>query len=96
MAAVAAYLATAITALLIHGIWVAPFIERHGERSTGFLLLWTLAPMALILDYLKARRLCEEIGIRPGWMRWGTLLLAATAVLAACVVVVVLSSIGNK
>ncbi len=94
MAGVAAYLAAAITALLVHGIWVAPFIERQGERTAGFFAHWMLGGFGLIRDYLTARRLCARAGVRPFWMRWFTALLAAAALLAAGTVVIVLSTLG--
>ena len=96
MAGVAAYLAAAITALLVHGVWVAPFIERHGGRTAGFVAHWMLGGTGLIRDYITARRLCRQTGLRPRWMRWFTLLLATAAAFAAGTVVVVLSTFGKK
>ena len=96
MAAVAAYLATCITALLVHGIWVAPFIERHGKRTTGFLVLWALGPLALIRDYLKARRLCQARGIRPRWMGWFASLLLGAGILVVALVAFMLWSFAAR
>lgn len=95
MAAVAAYFAVVITALMIHGIWVAPFIERHGERSAGFAAHWLLKT-GLVRDYMTARRLCMERNIQPWWMKWFTWLLASAGVLVAGVVGFMLWSFGNK
>ena len=96
MAAVAAYFAVVTTALMIHGIWVAPFIERHGERTAGFLAHWMSGGTGLIRDYVTARRLCKQRNIQPWWMRWFTWLLASAGVLVAGVVAFMLWSFGNK
>lgn len=96
MAAVAAYFAVVITAWMIHGIWVAPFIDRHGERRAGFLAHWMSGGTGLIRDYVTARRLCKQRNIQPWWMRWFTWLLASAGVLVAGVVAVLRWSVGNK
>lgn len=96
MAGVAAYFAVVITALIVHGIWVAPFIERHGARTAGFAAHWMLGPTGVVRDYLTARRLCRERGIRPRWMKWLTSLLVAAAILVAGLVVFLLSSFANR
>ena len=96
MAGVAAYLGAVITALLLHGIWVAPFIERHGARTAGFFAHWTLGPTGLIRDYLTARRLCAERGIRPRWMKWFTSLLVIAGILVGSLVAFLLWNLGNK
>lgn len=63
---IGAYFAVFITSLLIHGIWIAPFIGRHGFRSAGFAAHWMLGT-GLVRDYLTARRLCKQMGITdPG------------------------------
>jgi len=95
MAALAAYFAVVITALMIHGIWVAPFIERHGARTAGFLAHWMLGT-GLIRDYLTARRLCRERGIRPPWMRWFTWLLVVVGILVGGLVGFMLFSFVQK
>jgi hypothetical protein len=84
----------ACTALIIHGIWVAPFIERHGKRTTG-LLTW-VGGVGLILDYLTARRLCQGLGIRPRWMKWFASLLVVSGVLAVLITALVLFEILHK
>ena len=75
MVVVGIYFAVIISALMIHGIWVAPFVERHGVRTAGFLIFGLCGGVGLIQDYLAARRICRERGIRPRWMRWFTSLL---------------------
>ncbi|MGO8930726.1 MAG: hypothetical protein ACLQU3_28035 [Limisphaerales bacterium] len=96
MAGVAAYLAAVIAALVVHGVWVAPFIERQGERTAGFFAHWMLGGAGLVRGYMTARRLCKQRGVRPLWMRWFGLLLVVAAILAAGTVVVVLSSLRDK
>jgi hypothetical protein len=95
MAGLAAYFAVLITALVVHGIWVAPFIERHGARTAGFVAHWMLGT-GFVRDYLTARRLCRERGIRPRWMRWFTGLLLVVGLLVAGLVTFVLLSFGNR
>ena len=95
LAALAAYFAVLITALIVHGIWVAPFIERHGARTAGFAAHWMLGT-GLVRDYLTARRLCKESGVRPRWMNWFTALLVVVGVLAAGLVLFLLSGLGDK
>jgi hypothetical protein len=96
MAALAAYFAAVITALMIHGIWVAPFIERYGARTAGFVAHWMSGGTGLIRDYLTARRLCKELDIKPRWMRWFTSLLAVAAILVGSLMAFMLWSFGNK
>jgi len=96
MAAVAAYFAVVITALMIHGIWVAPFIERHGARTAGFVAHWMSGGTGLVRDYMTARRLCRELGIMPRWMKWFTSLLAVAGILVGSIVGFMLWSFGNK
>ena len=96
MAAVAGYLGAVMTALLFHGAWVAPFIERHGQRTAGFFSHWILAPTGLIRDYMTARRLCERVGLRPFWMRWFTSAMVLAAVFAALSTAVVLLAYSTK
>lgn len=63
------YFGILITALLVNGIWVAPFIERHGRKTAGFFSYWMMGT-GLISDYLIARRLCKFLGVWPPWMKW--------------------------
>jgi len=93
MAALAAYFAVAITALMLHGIWIAPFIERHGLRSAGFASHWIFGT-GLIRDYVTARRLCKQRGIKPRWMPWFTWLLLVAGVLGAGLISLVLVGFG--
>jgi hypothetical protein len=86
LAVLAAYFAVVITALMIHGIWVAPFIERHGARTAGFVAHWMLGGSGLVRDYLTARRLCRERGISPWWIKWLTSLLVVAGMLVAGIV----------
>jgi hypothetical protein len=72
-----------IATLMIHGIWVAPFIERHGVRTAGFLVFGMCGGIGLIQDYLAARRICQERGIRPRWMGWFSSLLVVAGALFA-------------
>jgi hypothetical protein len=74
-----------IAVLGIHGVRVAPFIKRHGVRTTGFFALGLPGVDKLIRDYLAARRICRERGIRPRWMGWFTSLLIAEAVLGGLI-----------
>jgi len=69
------YFALISVTLMIHGIWIAPFIERHGERTAGFTAFWFLGGFALIQDYLKAKRICKRMGFTPRWMKWIRVLL---------------------
>lgn len=87
---IGAYFAVFITALLIHGIWVATFIERHGFPTAGFVAHWMLGT-GVIRDYLTARRLCKQMGIRPRWMKWFSLVLLAVAVVASGIVAFILT-----
>jgi hypothetical protein len=96
MAAVAAYLGAVMTALFFHGVWVAPFIERHGQRSAGFLSIWIFPPTGLIRDYIRARRLCERIGLSPFWMRWFTSALILAGVFAGSSMAVMLFAFGTQ
>ena len=80
------YFVVIIAVLMIHGIWLAPFIEQHGIRSTGFFVLGTLPGLGLIRDYLAARKICREQGIRPRWLSWFASLLVVAGVLAALVI----------
>ena len=91
MIGVGIYFVVIIIALMIHGIWLAPFVERHGKRTAGF-LTWT-AGVGLVLDYLTARQLCHERGISPWWMRWFASLLVVAGVLAALIIIYVLLEI---
>ena len=95
MAGLAAYFAVLITALILHGIAVAPFIERHGARTAGFVAHWMLGS-GLIRDYFTARRLCRQQGIRPWWMKWFTSLLVVVATIAAGLVAFVLATFGER
>jgi hypothetical protein len=56
-----------VAELLIHGTFIAPYIEKCGERSVGFFALG-LGGWALLKDYRTARRLCHQRGLRPGWI----------------------------
>src|SRR5438034_10730864 len=67
MIAVGIYFLVVIAALMIHGIWLAPFIERHGRRSAGFFVFGALPGLGLIQDYLAARQICRERGTKPRW-----------------------------
>jgi CHASE2 domain-containing sensor protein len=95
MVGLGAYFAVVITALIVHGIWVAPFIERHGVRTAGFAAHWIFG-IGLVRDYLTARRLCRQRGIRPPWMRWFTSLLLLVGILAGGLVAFLLCSFGVK
>ncbi len=95
MTALGAYFGVLITALIVHGIWVAPFIERHGAKSAGFVAHWMLGT-GLVRDYLTARRLCRERGISPRWMRWFTSLLFVVGLLVAGLVAFMLLSLGAR
>lgn len=77
---VAAYVVVFVTALLFHGIWVAPFIERHGARTAGFVSHWIIGT-GLFRDYLIARRICKERGLRPSWLRWFSVALLVVGIL---------------
>jgi hypothetical protein len=39
---VATFIAVMIAAMMLHGIRVAPFLERHGARTAGFVAHWIL------------------------------------------------------
>ncbi len=95
MTGLAAYFALLITALIVHGIWVAPFIERHGARTAGFVAHWMLGT-GLVRDYLTARRICRETGVRPRWMSWFTWLLVVVGIFVAALVLFMLLSFGNR
>jgi len=85
-----------IAALMIHGIWVAPFIERHGVRTAGFLIFGLCGGVGLIQDYLAARRICQERRIRPRWMSWFTSLLVAEGALLPLILGCILFSILHR
>ena len=85
LAVVGAYFAVFITALLLHGIWVAPFIERHGARAAGFTSHWIIGT-GLIRDYITARRICKQKGLTPHWVRWFSVTLLAIGIMAAGIV----------
>jgi hypothetical protein len=72
--------ALGITALLIHGIWIAPFLERHGRMSAGFFAHW-FSGTGLMQDYGTAQTLCRELGIYPWWLRTLKWLLLSELVL---------------
>jgi hypothetical protein len=85
-----------IAALMIHGIWVAPFIERHGVRTAGFLIFGMCGGVGLIQDYLAARRICRERRIKPRWMSWFTSLLVAAGALLALILGYILFSFLHR
>ena len=90
------YLAVIVAVLMIHGIWLAPFIERHGIRSAGFFVFGTLPGLGLIRDYSAARKICRERGIRPRWLRWFGSLLVVAGALAALVIGFIVFSFLHK
>jgi len=95
MAGLAAYFAVLITALIVHGVWVAPFIERHGARTAGFVAHWMLGTGS-VRDYLTARRLGRERGISPRWLRWFTWLLVIVGIFVVGLVSFMLLSFGKR
>ena len=92
MAGVGINFVVVLSALMIHGIWLAPFIERHGRRSAGFFALGML-PVGIVRDYLVARQICRERGVRPRWLKWLASLLVATGVSAVLIIAFILSGI---
>jgi hypothetical protein len=86
------YFAVIIAVLMIHGIWLAPFIERHGRRSAGFFVFGILPGLGLIQDYLAARQICRERGIKLRWMTWFGSLLVVAGVLMVLVIGYILFS----
>ncbi|HEX3889430.1 MAG TPA: hypothetical protein VHX90_01150 [Verrucomicrobiae bacterium] len=96
MVGIGIYFIVIIAALLIHGIWLAPFIERHGKRSAGFFVFGMLPGVGLVKDYLAARQICRERNINPRWMWWFALLLIAAGVFAALIIGFILFSFLHK
>jgi hypothetical protein len=86
MVACGVYFLSIISAMMVHGIWVATFIERHGRRSGGFFVFGMLTGVGLFQDFLKARQICREQGIKPRWLTWFKSLLIVAGVSAVSVI----------
>jgi hypothetical protein len=80
-----------VAALMLDGIWVAPFIEACRGRPAGFVAHWMLR-IGVIQDYITARRICREQGVHPLWLKWLGGLLIVMGVSVTVVVAFVLSA----
>ena len=78
-----------ISAAVIHGIWVAPFIERHGRRTAGFFSHWVLGT-GMLRDLRLLRELTSTPMISRCWMTWFRLLLILWQVLLIAAILLVL------
>ncbi|MCL4179030.1 MAG: hypothetical protein KJ072_16650 [Verrucomicrobia bacterium] len=83
------YIPVHISALVIHGIWVAPFIERRGGRTAGFFSHWVLGT-GMLRDLRLLRELTATPMVSRRWITWFRLVLILGQVLLIAAILLVL------